>query len=198
MHPEQLARKDIDKQLSECAWVVQNRRNMNITAGLGLAVREVGLTIGDADYLLIVDGKAAEVLEAKSDGSSLTTAETLSQKYLTGLSASVPHYRLPLPFEYRADGKTTHFTNDPAPSSRSRKLFACHHPEEPLRLVRQESQLRQNLRELPEFNTTGQWDVQVRPISNRYNRPKRAEIWYLQIKVAIHRRTMKRSWRLSA
>ena len=166
MHPEQLARRDIDKQLSECRWVVQNCRNMNITAGLGVAVRKVGLTTGDADYLLFVDGKAAGVLEAKSEGSSLTTAETQSQKYLSGLSARVPHYRLPLPFEYRADGKTTHFTDDLEPNARSRELFAFHRPEVLLRLVRLESQLRHNLRELPEFNTSGQWDVQVRAIIN--------------------------------
>ena len=28
MHPEKLAREDIDKQLSECGWVVQNPRDM--------------------------------------------------------------------------------------------------------------------------------------------------------------------------
>ena len=54
-------------------------------------VREVGLTAGDADYLLFLDGKAAGVLEAKSKGSSLTTDETQSQKYLSGLSARFPH-----------------------------------------------------------------------------------------------------------
>lgn len=155
MHPDQLARKDIDNKLSECGWVVQNRHDMNITTGLGVAVREVGLTTGDADYLLFVDGKAAGVLEAKSEGSSLTTAETQSQKYLSGLSARVPHYCLPMPFEYRSDGKTTVFTNGLDPNPRSRELFSFHRPEEHLRLVSQESQLRQNLCDAFELDATG-------------------------------------------
>lgn len=155
MHPEQLARENIDNQLSECGWAVQNRRDMNITAGLGVAVREVGLTTGDADYLRFVDVKTAGVLEAKSEGSSLTTAETQSQEYLSGLSARVPHYRLPLPFEYRSDGKTTHFTNDLEPNARSRELLAFHRPEQHLRIVSQESQLRQNLCDAFELDATG-------------------------------------------
>ena len=37
---------------------------MNISAGLGVAVREFPLSTGDADYLLYVDGKACGVVEA--------------------------------------------------------------------------------------------------------------------------------------
>lgn len=166
MLPEQLARQNIDNQLTQCGWLVQDRRDMNITAGLGVAVREVSLSTGETDYLLYVDSKAAGVLEAKPEGFSLTTAETQSQKYLSGLSARVPHYRLPLPFEYRSDGTHTHFTNDLEPNARSRELFSFHRPEELLRLVRQESQLRENLRDMPELDTTGLWDVQVRAITN--------------------------------
>ena len=166
MLPEQLARQNIDNQLTQCGWLVQDRRDMNITAGPGVAVREVGLSTGETDYLLFVDGKAAGVVEAKPEGSSVTTAETQSQEYLSGLSACVPHYRLPLPFEYRSDGKTTHFTNDLDPNARSRVLCSFHRPEELLRLVRQKSQLRENLRDMPELETTGLWDVQVRAITN--------------------------------
>lgn len=39
MLPEQLARQNIDNQLTQCGWLVQDRRDMNITAGLGVAVR---------------------------------------------------------------------------------------------------------------------------------------------------------------
>lgn len=111
MFPEELARQQIDRQLIECGWLVQDRRAMSITAGLGVAVREVTLGTGEADYLLFVDGKVAGVIEAKPPGFSLTTAETQSQKYQSGLHARFPHYRLPLPFEYRSDGTTTVFTN---------------------------------------------------------------------------------------
>ena len=64
MTPEQKARRQIDHQLGQCGWDVQDYRRMNISAGLGVAVREFPLSTGDADYLLYVDGKACGVVEA--------------------------------------------------------------------------------------------------------------------------------------
>lgn len=161
MLPEQLTRQNIDDQPTQCGWLVQNRHDMNIMSGLGVAVREVSSSTGETDYLLYVDCKAAGVLEVKPEGFSLTTAETKSQKYPSGLSARVPHYRLPLPFAYRSDGRHTNFTNDLETNARSRELFSSHRPEELLRLVRQESQLR----DMPELDKTGLWDDQIRAIT---------------------------------
>ena len=48
---------------------------MNISAGLGVAVREFPLTTGDADYLLYADAKAIGVIEAKPEGHTLTGVE---------------------------------------------------------------------------------------------------------------------------
>jgi len=50
--------------------------NMNIMAGLGVAVREFQLTTGEADYGLYIDGKVAGVIEAKKTGSTLTGVDT--------------------------------------------------------------------------------------------------------------------------
>ena len=69
--PEALARQHIDLQLAQSGWRVQSRADMNITAGLGVAVREFPLKTGYADYLLYVDGKAASVIEAKPGGHTL-------------------------------------------------------------------------------------------------------------------------------
>jgi type I restriction enzyme R subunit len=55
MTPEQKARQRIDRQLEQCGWVVQNFRDMHISAGLGVAVREFPLKSGQADYLLYAD-----------------------------------------------------------------------------------------------------------------------------------------------
>jgi type I restriction enzyme R subunit len=38
--PEELARENIDKQLTACGWVIQDRVAMNLYAGRGVAVRE--------------------------------------------------------------------------------------------------------------------------------------------------------------
>lgn len=40
MSPDQKARQEIDRHLQECGWVVQSFRDMNISAGPGIAVRE--------------------------------------------------------------------------------------------------------------------------------------------------------------
>jgi hypothetical protein len=75
---------------------------MNISAGPGVAIREFPLSTGEADYLLYTDAKAIGVVEAKPEGHSLTGVETQSGKYLDGLPANLPNYRLPLPFVYES------------------------------------------------------------------------------------------------
>jgi len=70
--PEDLARINIDKQLSTCGWIIQDVSGLNRYAGLGVAVREFPLATGEADYLLFVDGKAVGVVEAKPEGTTLS------------------------------------------------------------------------------------------------------------------------------
>jgi type I restriction enzyme, R subunit len=130
MTPEQKARQLIDPRLGACGWIVQDYRAMNISAGPGVAVREFPLKSGCADYLLYVDGRVAGVVEAKPEGHTLSGVETQSGKYLDGLPAGLPHYRLPLPFAYESTGAVTHFTNALEPHARSREVFAFHRPEE--------------------------------------------------------------------
>ena len=66
--PEQIARELIDVQLAQSGWLVDDYKQMNITAGPGIAVREFPLKTGFADYLLYADGKAVGVIEAKPEG----------------------------------------------------------------------------------------------------------------------------------
>ena len=52
--PEALAREDIDRQLALAGWIVQDRKEMNLYAGPGIAIREVSIPgAGEADYLLV-------------------------------------------------------------------------------------------------------------------------------------------------
>ncbi len=166
MTPEQKARQRIDQQLQQSGWVVQDYRQMNISAGLGVAVREFPLRTGAADYLLYAGGRAIGIVEAKPEGHTLTGVETQSAKYTTGLPAGLPHYHLPLPFAYEATGAASQFTNGLDPHARSREVFSFHRPEELIRLVTLDAQLRGNLRAMPELITTGLWNVQVEAIRN--------------------------------
>ncbi len=168
MTPEERARQQIDRQLSDCGWQVQDRWEMDIFAGTGVAVREFPLKRGhgEADYLLYADARAIGIIEAKPAGHTLTGVETQSAKYTTGLPDFVPRYRLPLPFSYEATGAVTQFTNTLEPDARSREVFAFHRPEELVRLVGLEKQVRARLREMPALVEEGLWPAQVEAITN--------------------------------
>ena len=103
----------------------------NIHAARGVALREFPLNpgFGFADYLLYIDGKAAGVIEAKKEGSTLTGVEIQSARYAQGLPSTLPAWRRPLPFSYESTGIETRFTQGLDPQPRARSVFAFHRPE---------------------------------------------------------------------
>src|SRR5260370_23352129 len=118
--PEEFAREKIDKLLTDCGWILQNRSTINLSASRGVAIREALLKDRDeVDYLLFVDGKAIGTVEAKPQGYTLTGVEEQSGKYGKGLLDIYPKWREPLPFAYESTGVETQFTNqlDPSPTS---------------------------------------------------------------------------------
>lgn len=74
---EQRARVLIDRQLEAAGWAVQDRRNLNLFAPVGVAVREVHMKAGHGrvDYLLYVDKAVVGVIEAKPQGTTLSGVE---------------------------------------------------------------------------------------------------------------------------
>ena len=82
-NPEQIARDQIDKRLTEAGWIVQDKKAIDFSAGIGIAVREYQTDIGPADYALFVDKKAVGVIEAKPKdwGQKITTVEEQSSGY---------------------------------------------------------------------------------------------------------------------
>jgi hypothetical protein len=50
--PEELARRDIDRQLGQCGWVIQSPSEMNISAAHGVAMRELPMLPADAGHPL--------------------------------------------------------------------------------------------------------------------------------------------------
>ena len=62
MTPEDQARQQVDQQLEACGWTIQDRKEMNIYAALGVAVREFPLDVGEADYLLKIRARDMEHL----------------------------------------------------------------------------------------------------------------------------------------
>ena len=106
--PEQRARRQIDDQLVASGWFVQDYKLFAPSAGRGIALREVPLTTGPCDYLLLVDRKALGVIEAKKAGSTLSTVAEQSGRYASG----VPEFLAAgltgkLPFLYESTGAGT-------------------------------------------------------------------------------------------
>ena len=128
--PEQRARRDIDANLEAAGWLVQDKDEVDLSSGLGVAVREFPMKpgFGTADYLLYVDRTIAGAIEAKAEG-TLTGVEAQSAKYAEGVSEALPVYRIPLPFLFEANGSVAHFTNGLDPVPRSREVFNFPRPE---------------------------------------------------------------------
>jgi type I restriction enzyme R subunit len=165
--PEQIAREKIDHMLKAAGWIIQDRDQMNLVAGPGVAVREFSLETGYADYLLFTDGKACGVIEAKPYGTTLSGVADQSGKYITGLPEDIPHVNFPLPFAYESTGMETYFRDERDPDPRSRLVFSFHHPETLAEWAAEDTTLRQRLRHgMPSLITTGLWKAQIEAVAN--------------------------------
>jgi type I restriction enzyme R subunit len=197
--PEQQARQSIDASLLAAGWLVQNRAEVNLHAGRGVAVREFKLEQGHgfADYLLFVDGRAVGVLEAKKAGEPLRAHERQAERYSEGLPATLTAPVKPLPFLYLSNGTETLFANLLDPDTRTREVFALHQPETLAEWLQADtlhrwvqatgahttaddtkpSTLRARLRAMPDLPKGSLYSNQVRAITNlersfRDNRPR--------------------------
>jgi len=100
--PEQEARETIDQMLRASGWAIQNKTEIDFTAGEGQAIREYQTDTGPADYVLFVDGKPVGVIEAKKEnlGQNITTVEEQTVNYATAQLKWVQKTGIPLPFLY--------------------------------------------------------------------------------------------------
>src|SRR6266478_6574174 len=109
-------------------WAVQNYKAFNPSASRGIALREVPLTSGRCDYLLLVDRKALGVVEAKKHGTTLSTVADQSGHYGENLPDFLKTSGI-LPFLYESTGVETFFRDERDPDPRSRRVFSFHRPK---------------------------------------------------------------------
>jgi type I restriction enzyme R subunit len=184
--PEDKAREIIDSMLKRAGWHVCDYKEANIHANKGVIIRNFPLKPGHgtADYLIYVEGKAAGVIEAKKEGTTLSGVEIQSDKYKEGLPDILPAWYRPLPFCYQSTGVETCFTNELDPLPRSRKVFSFHAPEtledwlkygEPAQLAEvadpgavyhKPKTLRSKLQHMPLLKEEGLWPAQIIAIRN--------------------------------
>ncbi len=169
MKPEEKARQRIDQLLAEAGWAVQDVQELNLGAALGVAIREFPLESGYADYLLFVEREAVGVVEAKSEGTTLSGAADQSGKYVASLPKNLPHIQEPLPFAYESTGIETFFRDLRDPDPRSRRVFAFHKPDTLSEWCSQENTLRGRLGKMPLLITEGLRDCQIQAIENLEN-----------------------------
>lgn len=167
MTPEQKAREAIDRRLTQAGWVVQDMKQLNLFAGLGIAVREFPTSTGPVDYALFVDAVPVGVVEAKKDnaGENITVVEGQSSRYAGSTFKWVKgDYRIR--FAYEATSKLTRFTDYDDIKYRSRTVFNFHQPQELQRLMKLPDTVRNRMKHFPDFDTTGFRKCQITAIGN--------------------------------
>ena len=177
-NPEQIARDQIDKQLSECGWIIQSKQRINLHAGLGVAVREYQTDVGPADYVLFVEGKPVGIIEAKreEEGQKFSVHETQVEEYAKAKLKLINNE--PLPFLYLSTGTITRFADTRDPKPRFREIFTFHRPEGLQSWLRKEKSLRRRMAEdMPMLITDGLRDCQIDAITKleesfKKNKPK--------------------------
>ncbi|OAN87866.1 restriction endonuclease subunit R [Marinobacter sp. EhC06] len=166
-NPEQKARDEIDQLLAKAGWAVQDKKKIDFSASLGVAVREYQTDVGPADYVLFVEKQAVGVIEAKPEawGEKITIVEDQSQGYANATLKWVNNSQ-PLRFVYESTGVITRFTDGNDPHPRSREVFNFHRPETLAKWVHEPKSLRARLQDFPPLNTTGLRDCQITAITN--------------------------------
>jgi len=167
MTPEQKARQSIDAKLSASGWIIQDLKELNLSAGRGIAVREFPTSTGPVDYALFIDGTLVGIIEAKRDdaGENITVAETQTHRYATSTFKWIKtdyHIR----FVYESTGKLTRFTDYNDVKYRSRTVFSFHRPETLARWLKEPDTIRNNMKRFPPFDTTGFRKCQIDAIHN--------------------------------
>ena len=167
MTPEQRARQIIDAKLEQSGWIIQNLRDLNVSAGTGVAVREFPTSTGPVDYALFVDGKPVGVIEAKKStlGENITAVEEQSSRYAhSSLKYIKVDYKIR--FAYEATDKVIRFTDYNDIKYRSRTIFSFHRPESLRKLINADSTIRNNMKQFPVLDKSGFRKCQITAIEN--------------------------------
>ena len=178
MQPEEQARLVIDGKLEQSGWTIQDMNKLNLTASLGVAVREFPTSTGPVDYALFVEGKPVGVIEAKKTelGEKITTVEEQSSRYANSTFKWVQQ-DYEIRFAYEATDKLIRFTDYKDVKYRSRTVFSFFRPETLKRLLSAPDTIRNNMKHFPTLDGTGFRKCQIKAINNldtsfAENRPK--------------------------
>lgn len=168
MSPEEKARLEIDKQLVEAGYVVQDMKELDITAAKGVVVREYPTDTGEVDYLIFINQQPVGIIEAKAidKGEKLIVeVEDQTRRYV---NSKFKYFTkaVDIRFVYESTGEITRFTDYDDIKFRSREVFAFHKPEELERVLKEKDTLRNRLKNFPKLNEYGFRKCQINAINN--------------------------------
>ncbi|HEY5125607.1 MAG TPA: DEAD/DEAH box helicase family protein [Ignavibacteria bacterium] len=176
-NPEQRARDTIDSLLTQSGWIVQNKKEIDFSAGTGIAVKEYFTDAGPADYVLFVESNPVGVIEAKKEDEAhrLLIHEEQTKTYATSKLKYLDNASLP--FAYISTGIETVFIDFRDPKPRSREIFIFHRPETLREFLKKSKSLRGRLHDLPVLPKERLRECQIKAINKldvsfKENRPR--------------------------
>src|SRR6185437_7460486 len=113
------------------------------------------------DYLLLVGGKAAGVIEAKKAGITLSGVAEQAARYRLAVPEHLARWNDFLYFDYESTGDETYFCDSRDPQPRSRRVFAFHQPRMLHEWLKEHDTLRARLRQMPPLDRHGLRECQV-------------------------------------
>ena len=173
MSPEEKARLEIDKKLNAAGWVIQDLKEIDITASLGVAVREFPTADGhEVDYALFVEGDPVGLIEAKEDNKGVGLTNDAHEQNMGYVKTGLKNHedeKDELRFIYEATSILTQFTDLKDPEPRVREIFSFHRPETLKAWIeeyaREKQTLRGRMQHFPELPEKGFRDCQIKAIT---------------------------------
>jgi len=161
LNPEDHLRAQIDASLAAAGWIVQPGDQLDLGAGLGVAVQEFSTASGPVDYALFVGSELCGVIAA-------SPADTIWSGFADEAArdiADVPGDLVRRPgqarFEYFASSSELLFRDHADPAPRARRVFLFHRPETLQRWLADDVTIRRRLQAMPPLVTEGLRDCQA-------------------------------------
>lgn len=166
MSPEEKARLVIDKKLSDAGYAVQDVKEFNPHARLGVAVREWQTDSGPADYVIFIAGKPVGIIEAKAHdkGEKLTAVAEQTRRYAESQLQYNPR-DVDIRFAYEATDVLTRFCDYHDIDYRSREVYSFHRPEQLREWIAAIDTLRNRMKSFPPLVESGFRACQVTAIN---------------------------------
>jgi type I restriction enzyme, R subunit len=154
-------RTQIDASLAAAGWIVQSRDQMDLGAGLGVAVPEFPTASGPVDYALFVGGDLCGVIAAKPAGAVLSGFADEAAGDIADVPGHLVRRDGQARFEYVASSGELLFRDKADPAPRARRVFFFHRPETLQRWLADDATIRRRLQAMPPLVTEGLRDCQA-------------------------------------